>query len=92
MYSATRKDVKQLALNIETLAKELQSKIDKGEDYIMVCNELVRNTTTMTFTIGEVYAIEQSGATKKVTPTVVKAPVSRNYHNVRDSLGRFKTK
>lgn len=92
MYSTTRNDVKQIALNIETLAKELQNKLDKGEDFIMVCNELVRNTATMTFTIGEVYAIEQTGAGKKVASTVVKAPTVKNanYHNLRDSSGRFR--
>jgi anti-sigma regulatory factor (Ser/Thr protein kinase) len=86
-YSATRTDVKQLASTIENLAKELQAKLDKGEDFITVCNELVRNATTMTFTIGEVYALEQTKTKKKVTGTV---RVPGQYHNVRDSLGRFK--
>ena len=94
MYSATRNDVKQFASKIEALAKEVQSKVDKGDDYLTVANELMRNSTTLVFTIGEVYAIEQTGgAGKKVKATTVKtANVNRNYHNVRDNNGRFKSK
>ncbi len=93
-YSATRNDIKQYAEKIEALAKEVQSKLDSGADYIPAANELMRNSTTLVFTIGEVYAIEQSsGTTKKVKATTVKAGnVNRNYHNVRDAGGRFTRK
>lgn len=89
MYNTSKNDVKKLALNIEALAKELQEKIDKGENFLLVCNELVRNASTITFTAGEVYAMEQldkNKSTKKVLPL----SSSKHYHNVRDSLGRFK--
>jgi hypothetical protein len=93
MYSATRNDVKQFASKIEALAKEVQSKVDNGDDYLSVANELMRNSTTLVFTIGEVYAIEQSGSGKKVKATTVKTGnVNRNYHNVRDNNGRFTRK
>lgn len=90
-YSATRNDIKQYAEKIEALAKEVQSKLDSGADYLPVANELVRNSNTLVFTIGEVYAIEHMSSTpKKVKATIVKAGnVARNYHNVRDSHGRF---
>lgn len=91
-YSATRNDVRKFAENIENLAKELQAKLDKGEDFMMISNELVRNTATMTFTIGEVYALEQSNkSSKKIKKTVVATTVSsRNYHNMRDAFGKFR--
>lgn len=87
--STVRNDIKQLAQQIENLAKEVQTKVDQGTDIITVANELVRNSSTFVFTLGEMYALEQSG--KKVKVTAVKGPntKSQNYHNVRDSLGRF---
>lgn len=84
-----RSAIKQLAQQIENLAHEVQTKVDQGSDLITVANELVRNSSTFVFTLGEMYALEQSG--KKVKATTVSNPsgTSRNYHNVRDSLGRF---
>lgn len=97
MYTkATRNDVKQFAEKIEALAKEVQVKLDNGGDFLSVANELVRNNSTFVFTIGEVYALEQSGAVKavkaKVVSNVNKTGSHKNYHNVRDAHGRFTSK
>lgn len=95
MYTkATRNDVKQFAEKIEALAKEVQVKLDNGGDFLSVANELVRNNSTFVFTIGEVYALEQAGVSKPVKAKVVSnvggtTGVKHNYHNVRDSRGRF---
>lgn len=86
MYNTTRNDVKVLAQQIENLARDVQSKLDNGADFLSSANELVRNTTTFVFSIGEIYALEQSGKGKV---TQVKSGSNPNYHNVRDSLGRF---
>lgn len=85
-----RNSVIQIARQIETLAKQVQDKLAQGGDLISVANELVRNSSTFTFALGEMFALEESG--KKVKATTVSNPAgtkNRNYHNVRDSLGRF---
>lgn len=85
-----RNSVIQIARQIETLAKQVQDKLAQGGDLIGVANELVRNSSTFTFALGEMFALEESG--KKVKATTVSNPSGtkpRNYHNVRDSLGRF---
>lgn len=85
-----RSSVFQIARQIETLAKQVQDKISQGGDLITIANELVRNSSTFTFALGEMFALEESG--KKVKTTTVSNPAgtkNRNYHNVRDSLGRF---
>jgi hypothetical protein len=94
MNTATRNDVKQLALQIENLAKEVQVKVDKGDDLIALSEELVRNNITFIFTLGEVFAVERASAGKSVTARTVSNPnnTSRNYHNLRDSNGRFARK
>lgn len=90
MYSATKNDVKKLAKQIEDLAREVIARVDNNGDVMPVANELVRNSSTFTFALGEVYAVEQLGkAVVSSTVTAVKSK-NANYHNVRDSLGRFK--
>lgn len=87
-----RNSVIQIARQIETLAKQVQDKLAQGGDLISVANELVRNSSTFTFALGEMFALEESGKGKKVKATTVSNPAGtkpRNYHNVRDSLGRF---
>ncbi len=86
MSNTTRNDVKQLAERIEVLAKEVQSKLDNNGDFLTTANELVRNNLTFVFALGEVYALEQVGGGKKVKAVQV------NYHNLRDSRGRFAKK
>ena len=89
--SIVRNEVSKLAQQIETLARQVQDKLASGADPIGVANELVRNSSTFTFALGEMFAIEESG--KKVRSTTISNPsgtqFNKNYHNVRDSLGRF---
>lgn len=94
MNTTTRNDVKQLAQQIENLARQVQTKVDNGEDLIALSEELVRNNITFIFTLGEVFALEKAGTTKTVKASVVSNPngTSRNYHNVRDNFGRFTRK
>lgn len=92
--NTTRNEIKQLAQTMETLAREVQVRVDAGTDIMTLANELVRNTSTLTFTLGEMYALEQVGTSKKHMATRAKTTGSgTNYrHNVRDSLGRFASK
>ncbi len=85
--TTTRNDVKQLAERIETLAKQVQSQLDNNGDFLRTANELVRNNLTLVFALGEVHALEQVGTGRKVKATSVP-----NWHNVRDSRGRFTKK
>jgi hypothetical protein len=93
--STVRNEVYRLAQQIESLARTVQDKLAQGADPIGAANELVRNSSTFTFALGEMYALEESTKTgsKKVKTTVVSNPngtsTKRNFHNVRDSLGRF---
>ena len=89
MYSTTRNDVKRLAQQIENLAREVQSKLDSGSDYLATANELVRNSSTFVFSLGELSVFEQSSKKKVTAKTVHYNP---NYHNVRDIYGRFTKK
>lgn len=88
MSNTVRNDLKQLVGKIESLAKEVQSKLDNGADVLAVANELVRNNTTFVFALGELYALEQS-SNKKVKGTVVSNPNNTSRVYKRDSLGRF---
>lgn len=91
MNTSTRDNAKQIAQKIENLAKEVQVKLDNGGDFLSTANELTRNNLTFVFTLGEIFALEQVGSAKKVTATTVSNPnvTSKNYHNKRDSFGRF---
>jgi len=91
--STVRNEVKQLAQQIETLAHEVQVRIDAGSDPLMVANELARNSSTFVFVLGEMYALEQTtGKSHKATVVSNPSNTTRNYHNVRDALGRFTRK
>lgn len=83
-----RNVITQIAQQIENLARQVQTNMSQNKDIITPANELARNASTFVFTLGEMYAL-QSG--KKVKGTTVSNPnnTARNYHNVRDSLGRF---
>jgi len=91
MSNTTRNDVKQLAANIEALARDVQSKLDTNGDFLVVANELVRNNMTFVFTLGEFYALQTSGKPVKVT-SVSNLNAINTCHNVRDSRGRFARK
>lgn len=95
MSNTTRNDVKQLAEKIEVLAREVQSKLQGNGDFLATANELVRNNLTFVFALGEVYALEQVGSPgKTIKATAVSGPTNphANWHNVRDSRGRFSKK
>lgn len=90
-----RNEVSRLAQQIENLARQVQSQIASGtnsQGLIGSVNEVIRNSSTLTFALGELCALEEN-TTKSRKTTVVSNPngtkVNRNYHNVRDSLGRF---
>lgn len=85
-------EMKQLAKTMESLAHEVQVKLDAGDDNVMtLATELVRNNSTFVFTLGEMYALKALGPTRKVK---ARAPSTtpRNYHNHRNALGRFTRK
>lgn len=93
MSNTVGNDVKKFASLVENLAKELQVKLDSGADIMATANELVRNQMTLVFTLGEFYANTTNGTPVKATtvsnPSGTK---SANYHNLRDSRGRFARK
>lgn len=90
-----RNELNKVAQQIESLARQVQAQLSTGGDLLPTANELARNSSTFVFVLGELSGLEQTskGGSKKVQTTVVSNPsntnVSRNYHNVRDSLGRF---
>lgn len=90
----TRNEIKQVAQQIEQLAKQVQSNLDQGKDIFGLANELARNSSTFVFTLGALYSLESqsnNGSSKVITTTVSNPnqTASRKYHNVRDSFGRF---
>lgn len=92
MSNTARNNVKQLAANIENLAKEFQLKIENGEEFLSTANEIARNSQTFVFSLGEFYALRQSGTNNAMTGTKVKGGTNTNWHNLRDNRGRFKKK
>jgi hypothetical protein len=87
---STRDAVKDLASQIESQAREVQRQVDAGEDFNNVCNALIRNAITLVFAAGESYALDQLQKTTKVARTIKVG--NKNYHNVRNALGRFAPK
>ena len=94
--STIRNEVSKLAQKIETLARRVQDQINQGSDVMETANELARNSSTFTFAMGEMSALEENDKTSKtikMTPVKTSSNVShKNFHNVRDSLGRFTRK
>lgn len=94
MQNSTRNEVKQLAKTMESLAHEVQILLDSGANILGVANELARNSSTFVFTLGSMYALDELGSTlgSATTSSKIRAKgtgSARNFHNVRDSLGRF---
>lgn len=81
-------DVKSLANRIASLANDLVKNLDSKGDFYAPANELVKNTSTLVFALGEVYASDMHAITPKPATKVN----SGSYHNVRDSKGRFASK
>lgn len=93
----TRNEIKQLARTLETLAQQIQTKLDTGDNIMPLANELARNSSTFVFTLGGLYMLETNTGKTVTAKTVSRSTgsTSRNYsnfHNVRDSLGRFTRK
>lgn len=90
----TRNEIEKLASTMESLAHEIRVRLKAGQDILGLSNELVRNNSTFVFTLGEMYALEQVGSTRTVQAKKVSAPsgTHRNYHNLRDTTGRFTRK
>lgn len=89
--NAVRNELTKYAQQIEQLAQQVQTQLASGFTPLSTANELVRNSSTFVFVLGELSALESNGS-KTVKATTVSNPsgtMSRNYHNVRDSLGRF---
>lgn len=96
MQNSNRNEVKQLAKTMESLAHEIQVLLDSGAPILGVANELARNSSTFVFTLGGMYALDELGTTSTKlaakSTTSVSTSSLRNFHNVRDSLGRFTRK
>jgi hypothetical protein len=58
-YKETKDAIKKIAFNIEQLAKSIQDKLEKSEDFLTSVNELVRESSTLTFAMGEICALNQ---------------------------------
>ncbi len=93
MNNLTRNEVKQLATQISILAKQVADKLENQEALnavILTANELVKNTSTFTFTLGSLY--QEASVDTTSTPVANKPKVKYNkfnYYNKRDSKGRF---
>lgn len=87
--NVVRNELTKYAQQIENLAKEVQNKLASGGDPLGVANELVRNSSTFIFTLGEMYALESSGKQVKTKSVSNPSQTPRNYHNKRDAQGRF---
>jgi hypothetical protein len=87
--NVVRNELTKYAQQIETLARQVQAVLATGGTPLAAANELVRNSSTFVFTLGEMYALESSG--KQVKTKTVSNPnqTARNYHNKRDASGRF---
>ncbi len=87
-----RNEVSRLAQQIENLARQVQAQIATGTDsqgLLGSINEVVRNSSTLTFAFGELCALESKPRKATVVSNPSGTKTNRNYHNVRDSLGRF---
>ncbi len=84
--SKVRSEVGKLVTQIESLAVRFRTALDNNADVIQTANELVANTMTLTFSVGELYALENN--TPVVTATV-KVNSHPNWQRPRDNNGRF---
>ncbi len=80
-YDVLKNDIKQLASMIELLAKEVQNSIDNDQHLLSLGNELVKNSTTLVFTLGSLY---QESQYFECETDVLKEQMFK-----RDKLGRF---
>jgi len=103
--TTTQNAVLTLAKTIGNLATEVQEKLEKDGDFLAASNQLVHNTITLVFALGEHYASQKTAtapttksvkSVKSVKATAVSNPngtaLTPRWHNVRDSKGRFAPK
>ena len=53
MTISNRSDVKQLATQIESLSRDLQTELDTHGELLVTANELIRKANTLVFALGE---------------------------------------
>jgi hypothetical protein len=83
-----RLEVKKLAKEIETRAKQVQKQLRSGSmnDVVVAANQLVIDTNRFTFLLGGFVQMEKNAGNKPAkNPALARA----NYHNLRDSRGKF---
>lgn len=85
--SKVRLEVSDLVSNIEALAVNFRTALANGNDVIQTANELVAKTMTLTFSVGELYALENVAASSAVA--TVKVNSHPNWQRPRDNNGRF---
>lgn len=90
MTISNRSDVKQLATQIESLSRDLQTELDTHGELLVTANELIRKANTLVFALGEVFATESK--LSQTTTSAIPVVVARQRYNVRDALGRFTKK
>ena len=90
MTISNRSDVKQLATQIESLSRDLQTELDTHGELLVTANELIRKANTLVFALGEVFATESKSS--QTTTSAIPVVVARQRYNVRDALGRFTKK
>jgi len=97
MNSTSRDDIRQLAEEIETLSKQVQTTLSSGGNVLGLANELARKNITFVFSLGELYANELSKKPSakpvaRVKATTVSNPNNTSRKYARDTLGRFSNK
>jgi len=81
-----RSNLKRIVDQISALAHEASVKLTNGSNALEAVNKLVKNSITLTFTIGELYALEGQANTENA---LISQSKSNNYYNVRDNRGKF---
>ena len=74
-----RKEVKQLAESISSLAQEISKSLADGGDPMLSANELARKSNTFIFALGEMYALQKAHRGGK----------DNTRYSVRNNRGQF---
>jgi len=82
-------EIKNLASELEVLAKEIKSRIDNGTDILVPVSEMVTNQARLIFALGEHSSLVQTPVKKSKTTRVVKSGNYLNNYKVRDNRGRY---
>lgn len=84
-----RSDLKRIVDQISVLANEASNKLTNGSNALEVVNELVKNSITLTFSLGMLYSLEGQTNVVNAVSTQSTRTKSNNYYNVRDNRGKF---